>query len=117
MLSEHPEVDVLFVETGGDNLTLTFSPLLVDRSIYVLDVAAGDKTPRKRGPGMIHADLLVINKIDLAPHVGADLSLMERDVRALRDGPVLFTDCRHGRDVDRVVAWIEAQVADAAAAG
>lgn len=114
MTSEHEDLDIIFIETGGDNLTLTFSPLLADRSIYVLDVAGGDKTPRKRGPGMIHADLLVINKIDLAPHVGADLSVMERDARALRDSrPLLFTDCRHGQDIDRVVTWIEAQVAEA----
>lgn len=111
MTAEHEELDIIFIETGGDNLTLTFSPLLADKSIYVLDVAGGDKTPRKRGPGMIHADLLVINKIDLAPYVGADLALMERDARALRDGPLLLTDCRHGRDIDLIVEWIEGQVA------
>lgn len=108
--AQHPEVDVVLVESGGDNLTLTFSPLLADRSIYVLDVASGDKTPRKRGPGMIHADLLVINKVDLAPHVGADLAVMERDARSLRSGPLLFTDCRRGRDIEPVADWIDREL-------
>jgi urease accessory protein len=110
LAARHPEVDVMLVESGGDNLTLTFSPLLVDRTIYLLDVADGDKIPRKRGPGMVHADLLVINKIDLAPHVGADLAMMERDARSLRNGPVMLTDCRHGRDVEPVACWIEREL-------
>lgn len=116
MTSAHPELDIIFVETGGDNLTLTFSPLLADKSIYVLDVAGGDKTPRKRGPGMIHADLLVINKIDLAPYVGANLALMERDARELREGPIIFVDCRSGQRVAAVVDWLEARIADAVVA-
>ncbi len=103
----YPELDVIFVESGGDNLTLTFSPMLADVSIYVLDVAGGDKMPRKQGPGMIQSDLLVINKADLAPHVGADLARMERDTRAVRTGPFLFTDCRHGDGVAQVAAWLE----------
>ena len=94
-----PDTDVVLIESGGDNLTLTFSPLLADRSIYVLDVSGGDKTPRKQGPGLMNADLLVINKTDLAPYVGADLGVMERDSNRLRSGPLLFTDCRRGEGV------------------
>ena len=91
------DATLAFVESGGDNLTLTFSPELVDWSAYVIDVAGGDKVPRKRGPGLVLADLLVINKIDLAEHVGADLGLMERDSLAVREGrPFLFTNCRSG---------------------
>src|SRR5262249_44023818 len=92
LLDAYPETDVVLIESGGDNLTLTFSPLLADRSIYVLDVASGDKTPRKQGPGLINADLLVVNKIDLAPYVGADLEVMRRDANALRRGPLVFTN-------------------------
>lgn len=102
----YPELDVIFIESGGDNLTLTFSPLLADVSIYVMDVAGGDKTPRKQGPGMMQADLLVINKADLAAHVGADLGVMERDARALRSGPLLFTDCRHANGLEFVSEWL-----------
>lgn len=103
----YPDLDVIFVESGGDNLTLTFSPVLADVSVYVLDVAGGDKMPRKQGPGMIQSDLLVINKADLAPYVGADLARMERDTRAVRSGPFLFTDCRHGDGIAEVAAWLE----------
>ncbi len=106
-----PAIDIVLIESGGDNLTLTFSPALADRSIYVLDVASGDKTPRKQGPGMINADLLVINKIDLAPHVGADLDRMARDSHAARSGPVLFTDCRAEVGIDAVAAWVESELA------
>jgi len=104
-----PEVDLIFVESGGDNLAATFSPELADRVIYVIDVAAGDKIPRKGGPGITRSDLLVINKIDLAPHVGADLAVMERDSRALRgERPFIFTNLLTGEGLDRVTAWVEA---------
>jgi urease accessory protein len=100
----YPDADLVLLESGGDNLTLTFSPELVDHSLYVIDVAGGDKIPRKRGPGLILADLLVINKVDLAPYVGADLGVMDRDARLVRgDAPFLFTDCRAGRGIDAVV--------------
>ncbi len=105
-----PETDVILVESGGDNLTLTFSPLLADVSIYVMDVSGGEKMPRKQGPGMLFADLLVINKADLAPHVGASLSVMDRDARALRRGPVVFTNCRTGDGLSTVAAWLVAAV-------
>ena len=91
-----PMLDVVFVESGGDNLTAMFSPDLADASIYVIDVAGGDKVPRKGGPGITQSDLLVINKTDLAPQVGADLSVMARDARRMRgDGPVVFAQCTH----------------------
>jgi urease accessory protein len=106
LLDDFPDADVVLIESGGDNLTLTFSPLLADASIYVLDVAAGEKTPRKQGPGLINADLLVINKTDLAPHVGADLAVMERDSNRLRSGPLVFTNCRAGEGVQRVADWL-----------
>jgi urease accessory protein len=100
----YPDADLVLLESGGDNLTLTFSPELVDHSLYVIDVAGGDKIPRKRGPGLILADLLVINKTDLAPYVGADLAVMDRDARLVRgDGPFLFTDCRSGIGIAAVV--------------
>jgi urease accessory protein len=105
----HPDTDYAFIESGGDNLTLTFSPELADWYLYVIDVAGGDKIPRKRGTGLILADLLVINKADLAPYVGADLGVMERDSRALRgDRPHVLTNCRLAHGVDKVVAHIEA---------
>lgn len=106
LLDAFPDTDVVLIESGGDNLTLTFSPLLADRTIYVLDVASGDKTPRKQGPGMMNADLLVINKTDLAPYVGADLGVMERDSNALRSGPLVFTDCRRNEGVQAVADWL-----------
>jgi urease accessory protein len=106
LLDDFPDTDVVLVESGGDNLTLTFSPLLADRSIYVLDVSGGDKTPRKQGPGLMNADLLVINKTDLAPHVGADLGVMERDANRLRSGPLIFTNCRAGAGVQQVATWL-----------
>jgi len=103
-----PAVDLIFVESGGDNLAATFSPELVDRVIYVIDVAAGDKIPRKGGPGITRSDLLVINKIDLAPHVGADLSVMERDSRRMRgDRLFVFTNLLTGQGLEQVVGWIE----------
>ena len=110
LVAAYPDIDVVFVESGGDNLTLTFSPLLADCSIYVMDVAGGDKTPRKQGPGMMQADLLVINKADLAPYVGASLEVMQRDASALRTGPLVFTDCRHGDRIEVVVDWLDAEL-------
>lgn len=104
----YPSTDYIFLESGGDNLTLTFSPELVDHSVYVIDVAGGDKIPRKRGQGLVQADLLVINKTDLAPFVGADLGIMERDARLVRDGrPFMFTDCRAGLGMDAVIRHLE----------
>jgi urease accessory protein len=108
---EYPSAQVALVESGGDNLTLTFSRRLVDYSIYVIDVAGGDKIPRKRGPGLIRSDLLVINKVDLAPYVGADLGVMARDSEIQRQGrPFLFTNCRTGEGVDAILDRILAQV-------
>jgi urease accessory protein len=110
----HPGLDLVFVESGGDNLTLTFSPELVDRYVYVVDVAGGDKMPRKRGPGLVLADLLVINKADLAAHVDADLGVMERDALSVRQGrPLVFTDCRRSLGVGAVVRWLEQQATSA----
>ena len=115
LAEEHPDIDLVFIESGGDNLTLTFSPLLARLSIYVMDVAGGDKTPRKQGAGMIQSDLLVINKTDLAPHVGADLAVMERDAARYSSGPLLFTDCRHGSGLVEVADWLAASIGALAA--
>jgi len=99
---------VVFVESGGDNLSATFSPELSDLTLYVIDVAAGDKIPRKGGPGITRSDLLIINKIDLAPHVGASLDVMDRDARAQRgDRPFVFTNLKTGEGVDTIIAFIE----------
>ena len=104
---EFPDADLVLIESGGDNLTLTFSPALADYQIYVIDVAAGDKIPRKRGQGITQTDLLVINKTDLAPHVGADLEVMARDSRLVRgDKPFEFTNCRTREGVDRIVEHV-----------
>ena len=111
MLARFPDLDILFLESGGDNLAASFSPELVDVSIYVVDVSGGDKVPRKGGPGVTRSDLLVINKTDLAPYVGADLGVMERDARELRgDKPVVFTNLRGGEGVDEIVRWIRHDV-------
>jgi len=111
LLGRFPGLEILFVESGGDNLAATFSPELVDATIYVIDVAAGDKIPRKGGPGITRSDLLVINKIDLAPYVGADLSVMERDSKRMRgDRPFVFTNLRDGTGADRVVDWIRREL-------
>ena len=108
----HPGLELVFVESGGDNLAATFSPELVDGVIYVIDVSGGDKIPRKGGPGIMRSDLLIINKIDLAPFVGASLAVMECDARAARgERPLLFTDLRHGTGVPAVVAWVQARLA------
>ena len=105
-----PAVDVVLIESGGDNLAATFSPELADLTIYVIDVAAGDKIPRKGGPGITRSDLLVINKIDLAPYVGASLEVMERDAKRMRgDKPFEFTNLKTGDGLDRVVEFIAAQ--------
>ena len=108
LLKRHPDVELMFVESGGDNLAATFSPELVDRVIYVIDVAAGDKIPRKGGPGITRSDLLVINKIDLASSVGADLAVMERDSRLMRGSlPFSFTNLRTGEGGSDVARWVE----------
>jgi len=105
-----PAVDIVLIESGGDNLAATFSPELADLTIYVIDVAAGDKIPRKGGPGITRSDLLVINKIDLAPLVGASLEVMERDAKRMRDErPFVFTNLKTGDGLDRVVGFIAAQ--------
>jgi urease accessory protein len=107
----HPGLELVFVESGGDNLSAAFSPELVDEWIYVIDVAGGDKVPRKGGPGIVRSSLLVINKIDLAEHVGASLEVMERDSRKMRGNrPFLFTDLKHGVGVDGVVDWVKSGV-------
>jgi urease accessory protein len=107
MEQRFPDTDIVLIESGGDNLTLTFSPALVDFFIYVIDVAAGDKIPRKDGPGISHSDILVINKIDLAPWVHADLEVMRRDSLAMRRGkPFLFTNCMTGEGIEELVKLI-----------
>jgi urease accessory protein len=103
-----PGLELILVESGGDNLAATFSPELSDYTIYVIDVAAGDKIPRKGGPGIIKSDLLVINKIDLAPHVGASLDVMERDARRMRgERPFVFTNLKTGSGLQQVIAHVE----------
>lgn len=102
-----PDLDLLLVESGGDNLSATFSPELADLTIYVIDVAAGDKIPRKGGPGITRSDLLVINKIDLAPQVGASLEVMERDARRMRGGrPFVFSNLKTGQGLETIIAFI-----------
>ena len=103
--------DIELIESGGDNLSATFSPELVEATIFVIDVSEGDKIPRKGGPGISRSDLLIINKIDLAPYVGADLSVMERDSKKMRgDKPFMFTNIRDDQGVDEVVKWIKENV-------
>ena len=111
MEARFPESDLVLIESGGDNLTLTFSPALVDYFIYVIDVAAGDKIPRKNGPGITQSDILVINKTDLAPYVGASLEVMETDSRAMRGiAPFVFTNCKTGEGIDELVNLIKENV-------
>jgi urease accessory protein len=108
MESRFPDTDVVLIESGGDNLTLTFSPALVDFFVYVIDVAAGDKIPRKNGPGISQSDILVINKTDLAPYVGASLEVMERDSTLMRNGkPFVFTNCRTGEGIPEFMRLLE----------
>jgi urease accessory protein len=105
-----PGLDLIFIESGGDNLAATFSPELSDLTLYVIDVAAGDKIPRKGGPGITKSDLLVINKIDLAPLVGASLEVMERDARRMRGArPFVFTNLKSGQGLDSVVRFVESE--------
>jgi len=111
LIARLPGLEILLVESGGDNLAATFSPELVDATIYVIDVAEGEKIPRKGGPGITRSDLLVINKIDLAPHVGADLGVMERDSKRMRgERPFVFTNLRDGTGADVVVDWIRREL-------
>lgn len=108
MRRKFPNLDVILIESGGDNLAATFSPELADLTIYVIDVAQGEKIPRKGGPGITRSDLLVINKTDLAPHVGADLAVMESDTQRMRSGkPYVFTNIRAGSGVDDIARFIE----------
>ena len=107
MTARFPDLEILFIESGGDNLAATFSPELADLTIYVIDVSAGDKIPRKGGPGITRSDLLVINKIDLAPLVGADLSVMDRDARRMRgQRPFIFTNLKENKGVAEIAAFI-----------
>jgi len=109
LVRRFPDLDIIFVESGGDNLAATFSPELSDLTIYVIDVAAGDKIPRKGGPGIQKSDLLVINKIDLAPYVGASLAVMDRDAFLMRKGkPYVFSNMKTGQGLDEIIAFIAA---------
>lgn len=108
MVARFPDLQILFIESGGDNLSATFSPDLADVTLFVIDVAQGEKIPRKGGPGITRSDLLVINKIDLAPHVGASLAVMERDARRMRGGqPFVFTNLIEEHHVADVIGWIQ----------
>ena len=105
-----PDLEIIFIESGGDNLAATFSPELSDLTLYVIDVAAGDKIPRKGGPGIVKSDLLVINKIDLAPMVGASLEVMERDAKKMRgERPFVFSNMKTGQGLEEIIAFIERQ--------
>lgn len=111
LVSRFPDLDIIFIESGGDNLSATFSPELSDATIFVIDVAEGDKIPRKGGPGITRSDLMIINKIDLAPYVGADLGIMKRDSEKMRnERPFIFTNLRSGEGVDAVIQWIKSSV-------
>ena len=110
-----PQLDLIFIESGGDNLAASFSPELVDAAIYVIDVCGGDKVPRKGGPGVTRSELLIVNKIELSGYVGADLSVMERDAGALRgEAPTLFTSVLGGDGMEAVVRWVRRAVGDRA---
>jgi len=113
LTARHPDLDLVFVESGGDNLAATFSPELSDVTLYVIDVAAGDKIPRKGGPGIVKSDLLVINKTDLAPMVGADLSLMARDAARMRGSrPFVFTNLKTGDGLPDVIGFLARHLRD-----
>lgn len=108
LIERFPEIELVFIESGGDNLSATFSPDLADLTIFVIDVAEGDKIPRKGGPGITRSDLLMINKIDLAPYVNADLGVMERDARKMRTGkPFIFTNLMKKEGLNDVIGWIQ----------
>lgn len=111
MLKRHENADIVLIESGGDNLSATFSPELADVTIFVIDVSEGEKIPRKGGPGITRSDLLVINKIDLAPYVGASLDVMEQDARRMRKGaPFVFTNLKTSEGLDSVIGWIKKYV-------
>lgn len=111
IVEKFPDVEILFIESGGDNLSATFSPELVDATIFVIDVSGGDKIPRKGGPGITRSDLLIINKTDLAPYIGASLEVMDRDSKKMRgDKPFLFTNLKEDNSADEVIKWIKENV-------
>ncbi|GAB3594764.1 Urease accessory protein UreG [Corynebacterium faecale] len=111
LVKNNPDLEVVFIESGGDNLSATFSPELVDFSVYIIDVAQGEKIPRKAGQGMIKSDLFIINKTDLAPHVGADLSVMESDSKHFRgEKPFVFTNLKTDDGLDKVLEWLRKDV-------
>ncbi|MGN0940664.1 MAG: urease accessory protein UreG [Selenomonadaceae bacterium] len=111
LVAKFPDTEIVFIESGGDNLSATFSPELADATIFVIDVSEGDKIPRKGGPGITRSDLLVINKIDLAPYVGASLAVMERDSKKMRgERPFIFTNIREGKGIDDIITWIKHNV-------
>lgn len=111
LTNKFKDIEIVFIESGGDNLSATFSPELADATIYVIDVAEGDKIPRKGGPGITRSDLLVINKIDLAPYVGASLEVMDRDSRKMRGSkPFVFTNLNTNEGLDKVIGWIKRSV-------
>lgn len=108
LAARFPDIELILIESGGDNLSATFSPDLADVSIFIIDVAEGEKIPRKGGPGITRSDLLIINKIDLAPHVGASLEVMERDARRMRNGnPFVFTNLKTDEGLDKVIGWLK----------
>ena len=111
LIAKFPDIEIVFIESGGDNLSATFSPELADATIFVIDVSGGDKIPRKGGPGITRSDLLVINKIDLAPYVGASLEVMDRDAKKMRNNrPFIFTNIRQQEGVDEIINWIKTSV-------
>lgn len=111
LIERHPDLELVFIESGGDNLSATFSPELVDFSIYIIDVAQGEKIPRKAGQGMIKSDMFIINKTDLAPHVGADLQVMEDDSKVFRgDKPFVLTNLKTDEGLEKVLEWIRHDV-------
>lgn len=111
LIAKFPDTEIVFIESGGDNLSATFSPELADATIFVIDVSGGDKIPCKGGPGITRSDLLVINKIDLAPYVGASLEVMDRDAKKMRNNrPFIFTNIRQQEGVDEIINWIKTSV-------